>query len=624
MIDRMKDDHRKTKDEPPADVYERRIAVSRGASTRLGRWDAAIAAARALTFVIAVVVAILVVRGRLEALWLTAPGAGFAVLVAVHGRVIDRRARLEATIELSQAGIERIADRWAGKGDAGENFRANAEGHLYAADLDIFGRGGLFELLSVARTPIGRATLAGWLQTSASAAIVRGRQKAVAELGPRVDLRQDLALVATKVEQEVREEALMTWAAHQPPGLPSFLDTWRWGLAFVGGATIAAAVLWASGVVGPWPAIAAFLVGGAMSRRLRKPVEQILAGLDRRSDELRTLSALLSRVERGTFDAAALLALRQTLETDGLAPSRRVAQLRRLVDTVESRRNQVAGLIMSSVQATAQLALAIETWRRTFGPAAVRWMTAVGELEALSSLATFHFERPSYPFPVIEDVGDDAQADSARATTSPRFESEGLGHPLIPAASRVVNDVVIAGEPRLILVSGSNMSGKSTLLRAVGVNAVLALSGAPVCARRLILSPLALGATLRINDSLQEGRSRFYAELLRLKQIVDRASGSPPVLFLLDEILHGTNSHDRRIGAEAIIRGLLERGAAGLVTTHDLALAEVADALGAQAANVHFDDHLEGGVMSFDYLMKPGIVRRSNALALLRAIGLDV
>jgi DNA mismatch repair ATPase MutS len=206
----------------------------------------------------------------------------------------------------------------------------------------------------------------------------------------------------------------------------------------------------------------------------------------------------------------------------------------------------------------------------------------------------------------------------------PVFDSEGLGHPLIPAARRVVNDLRLGGERRLILVSGSNMSGKSTLLRTVGVNAVLALAGAPVCALKLALSPLALGATLRINDSLQAGKSRFYAELTRLKQIVDRAAGTPALLFLLDEILHGTNSHDRRIGAEAIIRGLIDRGAVGLVTTHDLALAEVADALGARAANVHFEDHLEGGVMTFDYRMKEGIVRKSNALELMRAVGLEV
>ena len=208
----------------------------------------------------------------------------------------------------------------------------------------------------------------------------------------------------------------------------------------------------------------------------------------------------------------------------------------------------------------------------------------------------------------------------------PLFDSEALGHPLIADDRSVRNDVRLggAGGPRVILVSGSNMSGKSTLLRSVGLNTVLALAGAPVRARRLRLSPLVLGATLRINDSLPDGHSRFYAEILRLREIVDAARGPVPMLYLLDEILHGTNSHDRRIGAEGIVTALVRLGAIGLVTTHDLALTELPQALGAAAANWHFEDTLENGRMVFDYTMRPGIVTNSNALALMRAVGLDV
>jgi DNA mismatch repair ATPase MutS len=178
--------------------------------------------------------------------------------------------------------------------------------------------------------------------------------------------------------------------------------------------------------------------------------------------------------------------------------------------------------------------------------------------------------------------------------------------------------------PQALVISGSNMSGKSTLLRTVGTNAVLALAGAPVRAARLALSPLALGATLRVQDSLQDGASRFYAEITRLAQIVGLAAGERPLLFLLDEILAGTNSHDRRIGAEAIVRGLVARGAIGLVTTHDLALAAIADALAPAGENVHFADHLEDGRIAFDYLMHSGVVTKSNALELMRAVGLEV
>jgi DNA mismatch repair ATPase MutS len=204
------------------------------------------------------------------------------------------------------------------------------------------------------------------------------------------------------------------------------------------------------------------------------------------------------------------------------------------------------------------------------------------------------------------------------------FEAQSLAHPLMPAAHSVRNDVELGGDTRLWIVSGSNMSGKSTLLRTLGTNVALAQAGAPVRARSMKLSPLALGASIRVTDSLQEGVSRFYAEILRLRQILDETSGKLPVLFLIDEFMHGTNSHDRRIGAEAMVRGLVERGAIGLITTHDLALADIADGLGARAANVHFEDRVENGRIEFDYMMRPGVVRKSNAIELMRSVGLEV
>ena len=194
---------------------------------------------------------------------------------------------------------------------------------------------------------------------------------------------------------------------------------------------------------------------------------------------------------------------------------------------------------------------------------------------------------------------------------------------MIPADRRVTNDVDLGAALQVFIVSGSNMSGKSTLLRSVGVAAVLGYAGGPVCARALTMSPMAIGASIRINDSLQEGSSRFYAEITRIRQILDLAAAGP-LLFLLDEILHGTNSHDRRIGAEGIVRRLVSSGGIGLVSTHDLALAQIADTLAPRATNVHFEDHLEEGKMVFDYTMRPGVVTKSNALALMRSVGIDV
>jgi DNA mismatch repair ATPase MutS len=275
------------------------------------------------------------------------------------------------------------------------------------------------------------------------------------------------------------------------------------------------------------------------------------------------------------------------------------------------RRNQLFAPFSLILFWATQFSFAIESWREPNGAAIGPWLKAVGEFEALCALAGYAYEHPHDRFPEI-------------AADGPVLEGEDLRHPLMPAASCVPNSIRLGTPLRLLVVSGSNMSGKSTLLRTVGCNAVLALAGAPVRAESLRISPIAIGATLRIQDSLQAGTSRFYAEIQRIHHIVELTKNRLPVLFLLDEVLHGTNSHDRAVGAEAIVKGLIDRGAVGLVTTHDLALASVADSLVPRAANVHFEDALVEGRMVFDYRMRSGVVQKSNALALMRAVGLDV
>jgi len=259
--------------------------------------------------------------------------------------------------------------------------------------------------------------------------------------------------------------------------------------------------------------------------------------------------------------------------------------------------------------------LALERWRARCGGSLAGWIEAASEIEALSALAGYAFEHPDDIFPEIVDGG--AEGDAV-------FEGEGLGHPLIPSADCIRNDVALGGERRALMMSGSNMSGKSTLLRTVGTHTLLALAGAPVHAHRLRLSPLQLGASIRISDSLQAGASHFFAEITRLRMVVDLTERTLPVLFLLDEVLHGTNSHDRRIGAEAVVRGLIERGALGIVTTHDLALAKIADKMAPRIHNVHFQDHIEDGQMCFDYQLQEGVVTKSNAIELMRSVGLDI
>jgi DNA mismatch repair ATPase MutS len=257
-----------------------------------------------------------------------------------------------------------------------------------------------------------------------------------------------------------------------------------------------------------------------------------------------------------------------------------------------------------------QLALLAQRWRRTNGAALESWLRALAELEALQSFATYSFEHPGDPFPEL-------------AEGSPCFEAVSLGHPLLAATKCVRNDVALGGDTRLLLVSGSNMSGKSTLLRSVGINAVLAMAGAPVRAARVRMTPLHVGASIQVNDSLQEGRSRFYSEILRLRAICELAEQRPPVLFLLDELLDGTNSSDRLTGATGIAHSLLASGAIGFISTHDLTLTEL-PGTGRALRNVHFEERIEDGEMHFDFKLRDGVVTTRNGVALMRMVGLKV
>jgi DNA mismatch repair ATPase MutS len=325
------------------------------------------------------------------------------------------------------------------------------------------------------------------------------------------------------------------------------------------------------------------------------------------------LAETLQLIEQTTFRSARLMELRAQMITGEVLPSHAIHRLKRLADMLDWRRNAFFAPVAVTVSWALHLAAAIEGWRREFGPKVIAWLSSVAEYEALSSLAAYAYEHADDPFPVFVEA--DGQA---------RFEGARLGHPLVPAERMVPNDVYLTSTTRLLIVSGSNMSGKSTLLRTVGVNAVLAMAGAPVRAVSLTLTPVSVGANLHVHDSLQAGRSRFYAEISRIRRIADLAGNEPALLFLLDELFQGTNSHDRKIGAEALLINLIDRGAVGLTTTHDLALTAIADQSGGRGVNVHFDDELKDGELIFDYRMKPGPVTHSNALALMKAVGLPV
>jgi hypothetical protein len=589
----------------PHEEYERRLAARRERIAALDRVNFTISNIR-LTLALAggVLLWMAVVRGSISAAWPLAAWLSFGVVALIHATRLQRFERAKAAERVYVRGLERLDDRWAGSGRDGVSFLGD---HPYAGDLDLFGRASLFELLNTTRTEIGELTLADWLRGPAPLAEVRARQAAVDELRPMLDFKEDVAVLAS--ESPVgRTGLLAAWAASPAVRFASAL---RVALAVCALVTIALAVAVYRDLIALEWLFGWVVLEAGFAAIWRRPFHRVLHGIEMPEHDLGLLAGLLARIESERFTSPRLAALQEALLTDGVPPSRRIAQLRRMVSWVDSTHNLLFAPIAFVLLVGPQLAIAIDRWHAAYGSAVGEWLRIVGDFEALVALGTFAYERPDDPFPDLAEEG-------------PVYEAEGLGHPLIAASGGVRNDVRLgAGNPRVIIVSGSNMSGKSTLLRSIGVSVVLALAGAPVTAKRLRVSALALGATLHIRDSLQAGHSRFFEEILRIRTIADTARGPVPLLFLLDEILHGTNSHDRRIGAEGIVRALGALGAIGLVTTHDLALTELPATLG-WAVNMHFEDRLEDGKMIFDYRMRPGVVAHSNALALMRAIGLDV
>ncbi len=588
----------------PRDEYTNRIQQrSAEASEHFQRFRR-IGFIRLAFVVLGIVIAVLVYTG-LSFWWLLIPVVGFFSLSPLQQRITDQRRRCERAAELYRRGIERLDDRWAGKGSTGDRFSERA--HPYAEDLDLFGTGSLFELLSTARTRVGEETLASWLMSPTTPEIILARQSSVVELRPRLNLREDLALLAEGVHTSADARALTQWAAAPAWRVSSAM---KWTARLLALLALAGLALWFLDF-GVAPLVAAVMAGQIFVFIHRRAMLHVIRSVDAPGKDLQLLVEVLERLERENFTSPHLLSLSRELDVKGLPPSKQIARLRRLIELLDSARNMFFAPIALLLLWPLQCAMAIEEWRQHSGPAVGRWLAAVGEFEALSSFAAYSFEHPNDPLPEI--TGAEAC-----------FDGEGLGHPLLSETVNVRTNLKLGPQTGVLIISGSNMSGKSTLLRTVGVNIVLALAGAPVRAHRLKLSPLQIGASIRIQDSLQAGASKFYAEITRLRQIVDLTKGPLPVLFLLDEILHGTNSHDRKIGAEGVVRGLVERGAIGLVTTHDLALTQIIGQLDSRAANVHFEDHLEGGKMTFDYLLRPGVLQKSNALELMRSVGLEI
>jgi hypothetical protein len=538
--------------------------------------------------------------------------AGFVAVVALVWVSMNRQtktARKQRLLGFYDRAIDRVDGSAVQSGrtgtEAGQNLRP--ESHLYERDLDLLGPESLFGLLATVRTGPGERGLARYLLEPASHAETLRRQEAVKELLPQTEIREEIALLGASKFHQISASFFDEWLEEEAP---EFHPAWRVVLWITASLNVALLLVGFSHLR-TWgevlPNLAAVLaVQGAVSAYLRPRVLPLLQGGARLELNVRLLADGLELLQRGSFSCAKL----RELQRASLEPAGAVKLLKKLVSSlviVEQRGKEWFLVLSLLLAAGTQAAMSIAGWKRKNAAAMLAWLEAWAEFEALNAVATYAFEHP-----------EDAWPELLPEDQSPAFEAEALGHPLL--AGSVTNHVALGQQTRFFLISGSNMSGKSTLLRSIGTNAVLAYAGAPVRAKSLRLTPLRLGASLALTDSLAEGRSKFLAEVQRLSAIV-ATSDEHPTLFLVDEIFSGTNSADRRTAAGAVLDRLLQNGAIGALSTHDLALTELAkDSNG--GINVHMASPNPDDPLAFDYTLKPGVNTTSNALAIVRMMGL--
>jgi hypothetical protein len=586
--------------------YEQRRDAARADDARYDGWSALAGHGRVLlVFVAAIAGWIAWSRGTAQPLTLYGALGALAFVSFLFQDNADRRrdcSRLR--MQLYEHALDRLDGRWRTFTTRGTRFDDAA--HPFARDLDVLGNGSLFQLLDTTRTMRGEATLASWLMSAVTLPEVLRRREALQSLAKDLDARERLSIAGLDRElSRIDEEPLLAWSEGPDLFTPPTLILWAARiLPFI---SVTTYFLAREGLIAYWPLWILATGHVALYARTRGQIEKIGGIAEKTEATLTRLLPLLEAAVEGTGATPMLVDVKARLA--GAVEA--TASLRRRVTVFQSRANLIVAVISPIVLWDIHAAVFLQAWHHRYGSRTRGWFDALGALEALSALATYAYEHP-----------DDAWPELLEGPA--RFEATGLGHPLLDASKCVRNDVTLSGPGTALLVTGSNMSGKSTLLRSVGLNVVMALTGLPVRAVGLRVSLVQVATSMRVSDSLQEGASFFLAEVRRLRSVVDLAHGSRPVLFLLDEILQGTNSRERSLGARGVIAHLVDAGAFGLVSTHDLSLARLGDQFHERIRYAHFSDQVDRDQMTFDYRLKPGVVQSSNALRLMRAMGLKV
>ena len=606
--------------------YRRRADQFLAAERRYAFQERMVMHLRVAAFVVVAVMFVVGWNSREPRWWFVAGGVavvGFSAAVAWHEYIRSQMLRNLLFRQVNEQAIARLRRHWKGLPETWVDVPA--ERQAVAADLDLFGHASLFHLLCAANTPLGIRTLRDWLLTPTAPDEVQRRQLATAELAPYLDLRQTLIVEGRLLADRGRTAERFVHWADSAPWLA--LRPWlRWLCRVATTAALLIPTLMVFGVLSFEVAAYSFLAVLAVNINIIAifggKVHGVFAVLNLRHGEAARYLRMFELMYSMPDSSSELDAVKR--ETTGLGGGvlLRMRQLNRVAALAMLRHNSMFKLFLYLPLYLAFLydfhvLDLLEAWQAKHGRYARRWFVALGKFEALCSLATLVHDHPRWTMPNV-----DASAE--------RLQAHQLGHPLLPCETCVPNDVEIGPAGSFLLVTGSNMSGKSTLLRAIGVNVVLAQAGAPVCAECLVLPPLALATSMRIRDSLEDGVSFYMAELLRLKEIVDAARDGDPrnhrtLLYLLDEILLGTNSRERHLAVVRVLRHLLDCGAIGAISTHDLELG-TSEPLAGVCRCVHFCETLHDRdaerPMTFDYRLRPGIATTSNALKLLEIVGL--
>lgn len=491
----------------------------------------------------------------------------------------------------------------------GSNYQPAA--HPYSNDLDIFGRASLYQYVNRTVSEQGNTTFAGWLTEPGILPFILQKQEAAKEIGALPQWRQQLQSFGIAEPVTITtEEKISRWLGEKNKF--TYSTPWKILRVLLPAISLSVLVLFIAGVIDAarfFPSAVLLMIIAFSISKLVLPAH---AKLSKIAPELQTLSSSIAWIEMANFNSNYLLQLKKIFDQPHSKASQQIKGLTRILERLDYRLNFVVFIPLNTFLFwDLQQVFALETWKENNKQTISDWYKGLAEMEAIATLGNLTFNHPHWVFPVFS--GQEAV-----------FESTELGHPLIPPGKRVNNSFSTAGINRVNLVTGSNMAGKSTFLRSIGVNMVLAMAGAPVCATYLRLSPMKVMSSMRISDNLEESTSTFYAELKKLKEIIEAVNNNEKIFLLLDEILRGTNSADRHTGSMALIKQLIHNNAAGLLATHDLELAKMAEQYPSNIENYHFDVQVANDELYFDYKLKRGICSSMNASILMKKIGIEL